>query len=227
MHSKHLKTRSDRLGVRLRKTSPMQACAATSGPNRSPGSREARHSLHQPRSKWERSLHRASFLTHAQEQAERLPLHRLPPASPQKGSFSEKTPLGQLGLEERPEKLQQEDPPPIQLDMCKFELEDESCNHRVQLEKALEAMQQAVHSLAAKLAKAKASKQDDNNNNNNNNNDNTTNNTHTTTTGTTTIPTTITTTTTTTTRAVESRACKASTLTKPIQNQNQIWMERA
>ena len=178
MHSKHLKTRSDRLGVRLRKTSPMQACAATSGPNRSPGSREARHSLHQPRSTWERSLHRASFLRQAQEQAERLPLHRLPPASPQKDSFSEKTPLGHFGLEERTGKLQEKDPPPHQLDLEQFELGDESCNHRVQLRKALAAMQQAVHSLAAKLAKAKASKQDDNNNNNDETTTNNNNNQH-------------------------------------------------
>ena len=68
--------------------------------------------------------------------------------------------------------------------MYKFELEDESCNQRVQLEKALEAMQQAVHSLAAKLARAKASKQDDNSNNNNdetttNNNNNNQHNNHT------------------------------------------------
>ena len=117
MHSKHLKTRSDRLGVRLRKTSPMQACAATSGPNRSPGSREARHSLHQPRSTWERSLHRASFLRQAQEQAERLPLHRLPPASPQEDSFTEQPPLGHFGLEEQTGKLQNNALPPTQLEL--------------------------------------------------------------------------------------------------------------
>ena len=70
-------------------------------------------------------------------------------------SFSEKTPLGHFGLEEQTGKLQQEDPPPNQLDLDKFELEDDSCNHRVQLREALEAMHQAVHSLDAKLAKAK------------------------------------------------------------------------
>ena len=115
----------------------------------------------------------------AQKRAVRLSSDRPSPAFPEspQESFSEKTPLGQLGLEERPEKLQQEDPPPHQLDLDKFELENGSCNHRVQLRKALEAMHQAVHSLDAKLAKAdKSSKQNNSNNNNNNNNNNNSNN---------------------------------------------------
>ena len=115
----------------------------------------------------------------AQKQDESLPVHRLAPSTTQKSpqeSFSAKTPLGHLGLEEQTGKLQDEDPPPTQLELDKLELEDDSCNQRVQLEKAIKAMQQAVHSLAAKLAKAKASKQDDNNNNNNNNDETTTTN---------------------------------------------------
>ena len=131
---------------------------------------------HQPRSTWARSLHRASFLRQVQEQAERLPLHRLPPAFTQKDSFSEKTPLGHFGFEEQTGKLQKKDPPPTQLDLDKFELENDSCNHRVQLRKALEAMHQAVHSLDAKLAKADESSKQNNNNNNNNNDNTTTNN---------------------------------------------------
>ena len=101
-----------------------------------------------------------------QKQAVRLSSDRSSPAWTQevpRESFSEKTPLGQLGLEERPEKLQQEDPPPTQLDMYKLELE----HKMLQLERAMAQMHQAVHSLDAKLAKAKASKQDANNNNNN------------------------------------------------------------
>ena len=166
----------------------------------------------------------------AQKRAVRLSSDRPSPALTQKApieSFSEKTPLGQLGLEERTREASTEKTlPPTSLTLTSLSLRMRSCNHRVQLRKALEAMHQAVHSLDAKLAKAKASKQNDNNNNNNNNM--TTQQPPTTPTSTTTIPTTITTTTTTTTtRTVESRACKASTLTKPIQSQNQTWMERA
>ena len=102
----------------------------------------------------------------AQKRARRLLLHKLPPALPKKKRREpEKAPLKLGAFEEVPRTQLQEDPPLIQLELDKLELEDESCNHRVQLRKALEAMQQAVHSLAAKLAKAKASKQDDNNNN--------------------------------------------------------------
>ena len=143
------------------------------------------------------SLHRASFLRHAQKRAVRLPLHRLPPASPaRKRRVPEKAPPKLCALEEETRTQLQKDPPPHQLDLDKFELENGSCNHRVQLRKALEAMHQAVHSLDAKLAKAdKSSKQNNNNNNNNNNNDDNTTTTNNMTTSTTTIPTTITTTT--------------------------------
>ena len=64
------------------------------------------------------------------------------------------------------------------LNLISLSLKNESCNHRVQLREALEAMQQAVHSLAAKLAKANASKQDDNNNNNDKTTTNNNNNQH-------------------------------------------------
>ena len=176
MHSKHLKTRSDRLGVRLRETSPLPLWRPPPCRQSYPAKVKPLQSEHQPRTTWERSLYRASFLRQAQEQAERLPLHRLPPALTQEDSFTEQTPLGHFGLEEQTGKLQNNALPPTQLELDKLELEDDSCNQRVQLREALEAMQQAVHSLAAKLAKAKASKQDDNNNNNNNDETTTNNN---------------------------------------------------
>ena len=133
--------------------------------------------VHQPRSTRERSLYRTSFLRQVLKQTVRLPFHRLPPAfrSRMLGE-PEKDPLKLCAFEEETRPQHDKTLPPTQLDMYKLELEDESCNHRVQLERALRAMQQAVHSLAAKLAKAKASKQDDNNNNNNNNDETTTNN---------------------------------------------------
>ena len=89
----------------------------------------------------------------------------------------EKAPPKLCALEEETRSQLHKDPPPHQLDLDKFELESDSCNHRVQLRKALEAMHQAVHSLDAKLAKANASKQNDNNHNNNNNTTNNNNNT--------------------------------------------------
>ena len=172
--SKHLKTRSNRL---VRETSPMPLWRPPPCRQLYPAKVKPLQSEHQQRSTREKSLDRPSFPRKAQEQAERLPLHRLPPALPQEDNFTVQTPPGHFGLEEQTGKLQNKDPPPTQLELDKLELENDSCNQRVQLRNALEAMQQAVHSLAAKLAKAKASKQDDNNNNNNNN-DNTTNNTH-------------------------------------------------
>ena len=94
-------------------------------------------------------------------------------------------------------------PPPTQLDHDKLELGNDSWNHRVQLREAIEAMQQAVHSLVAKLDGQQGptndtdnNKNDDNNNNHNNNHNNNPNNTNTITTPTTT----------TTTKAVESLA---------------------
>ena len=133
---------------------------------------------HHSRSKRERSLHRASFLRQVLKQAVRLPLHRLPPAFKTRMlGEPEKDPLKLCAFEEGTRPQLDKTLPPTQLDLDKIELEDESCNQRVQLRKALEAMHQAVHSLDAKLAKAKASKQDDNNNNNTNNNDNNNNTT--------------------------------------------------
>ena len=160
MHSKHCQTRSYRLGIG-RKTSPMPLWRPPPCRHSYPAKVKPLQGVHHPRSNWDRNLHRASFLRMPQKQAVRLSSDRSSPAWTQEvpiESFSEKTPLGQLGLEERPEKLQQEDPPPTQLDMYKLELE----HKMLQLERAMAQMHQAVHSLDAKLAKAKASKQEDN-----------------------------------------------------------------
>ena len=175
MHSKHCKIRSDRLGLG-RATSPMPVLRPQGDRLLYPVHPMPLNTVHQPRSKWARSLHRASFRRHAQKRAVRLPLHRLPPASTiRKRRVPEKAPPKLCALEEETRSQLHKDPPPHQLDLDKFELASGSCNHRVQLRKALEAMHQAVHSLDAKLAKAdESSKQ--NNNNNNNNDETTTNN---------------------------------------------------
>ena len=180
-----LSTRSIRLGSRETPLAAKLGCPQVDR-SLSPGQPDARSSLQlhnnlgggagtdQPS---RGSLHRASFLRHAQKQAVRLPLHRLPPASPtRKRRVPEKVPPKLCALEEETRSQLQKDPPPTQLDLDKFELENDSCNHRVQLRKALEAMHQAVHSLDAKLAKADESSKQNNNNNNNNNDDTTTNN---------------------------------------------------
>ena len=74
-------------------------------------------------------------------------------------------------------------PPPTQLELDKLELEHDSWDHRVQLRDAIEAMQQAVHSLVAKLDGQQGPTNDNDNNrnddNNNNNNYNNHNNNHT------------------------------------------------
>ena len=76
-------------------------------------------------------------------------------------------------------------PPPTQLDHDKLELGNDSWNHRIQLRDAIEAMQQAVHSLVARLDGQQGptndndnNKNDDNNNSHNNNHTNNTNNTN-------------------------------------------------
>ena len=119
MHSKHCQTRSYRLGIG-RKTSPMPLWRPPPCRQSYPAKVKPLQGVHQPRSKGKRNLHRASFLRirMPQKQAVRLSSDRSSPAWTQevpRESFSEKTPLGQLGLEERPEKLQQEDPPPPSL----------------------------------------------------------------------------------------------------------------
>ena len=179
MHSKHLKTRSNRL---VRKTSPMPVLRPRSDRSTYPVHSKPLSAEHQSRSKRERSLHRASFLRQVLKQAARLPLHRLPPAFKTRMlGEPEKDPLKLCAFEEGTRPQLDKPLPLTQLDLDKIELEDESCNQRVQLRKALEAMHQAVHSLDAKLAKAKASKQDDTNNNNNDKTttDNNNNNQHT------------------------------------------------
>ena len=103
------------------------------------------------------SLRDASVAT--QEPAESFPAYRVAPAN----SFRKV-------------------PPPTQLDHDKLELEHDSWNHRVQLRDAIEAMQQAVHSLVAKLdGQHRPTNNNDNNKNddNNNNNYNNHNNNHT------------------------------------------------
>ena len=102
-----------------------------------------------------------------------LPDHRLAPASPQNSpgeSLSERTPLSQLGSEEQTgQKLQEQDPPPTQLDSDKLELK----HMMLQLLDAIANLHQAVHSLGAELATNCAKHSDDNKNNNNNHNNNT------------------------------------------------------
>ena len=106
------------------------------------------------------SLRDAGFTT--QEPAESFPAHRVAPAN---------------GFRKVP--------PPTQLDHDKLELGNDSWNHRVQLREAIEAMQQAVHGLVAKLDGQQGptndndnNKNDDNNNSHNNNHTNNTNNTN-------------------------------------------------
>ena len=67
-------------------------------------------------------------------------------------------------------------PPPTQLDHDKLELGNDSWNHRVQLRDAIEAMQQAVHSLVAKLDGQQGPTNENDNNTNDNNNTNNHNN---------------------------------------------------
>ena len=103
------------------------------------------------------SLRDAGFTT--QEPAESFPAYRVAPAN---------------GFRKVP--------PPTQFDHDKLELGNNSWNHSVQLRDAIEAMQQAVHSLVAKLDGQQGPTNDNDNNtnddNNNNDNDNNNNNTN-------------------------------------------------
>ena len=155
MHSKHFKIRSDRLGLG-RETSPMPVLRPQGDRLLYPVHPMPLSAVHQPRSKWARSLHRASFRRHAQKRAVRLPLHRLPPASPaRKRRVPEKAPPKLCALEEETRSQLHKDPPPHQLDLDKFELENGSCNHRVQLRKALEANAPSSAQLGCKACKSK------------------------------------------------------------------------
>ena len=94
-------------------------------------------------------------------------------------SLGEKAPLEHFALEGETTKLRVPPPNPEQLDNDKLELdefEQNSCTHRGQLRRALRAMHQAVHSLAANLDGQQRPTSNENNNNNNNNNNNHTNN---------------------------------------------------
>ena len=175
-----LSTRSNRLG--LRETTPAGKLGSPGSTDKSsPCRSDARSSFQHPQ--YNLGLRRGgagrvdqpsrrslgtSFP--AQKLAVSLPDHRLAPASPQnspKESLSERTPLSQLGSEEQTgQKLQEQDPPPTQLDSDKLELK----HMMLQLLDAIANLHQAVHSLGAELATNCAKHSDDNKNNNNNNN---------------------------------------------------------
>ena len=169
MHSKqHQTPRSEN----LRETLPLQSLSAPGASMASSLTRctDANSSLQLPQhnlggATWDMtrgsmSLRDASVAT--QEPAASFPAYRVAPAN----SFRKV-------------------PPPAQLDHDQLELGHDSWNHSVQLRDAIEAMQQAVHSLVAKLDGQHEptnnndnNTNDDNNNNHNNNHTNNTNNTN-------------------------------------------------
>ena len=187
----HCQTRSDN----HRETTPVQSLQAPTLPI--PGSGDDQASLHHPRSKGLRDAFRKhsqdSLGRHLQDSSGSLPCHRSAPDLVLKQGFrslGEKTPFEHLALEGETTKLREvPSPTPLeQLDGDKLELdefEQDSWTHRGQLTRALRAMHQAVHSLAAKLDGQQRptsdndnNTNDDNNNNHNNNNTNNTTNTN-------------------------------------------------
>ena len=127
------------------------------------------------------SLQEASLGRQAQDTAASLPSHRSAPAfvleQDQTKGLSEKALPEHFALEEETSKLRERHPPTQlkQLDGDKLELDElehDSWNHRVQLRDAIGAMQQAVHSLVAKLEGQQGPTNDNDNNNNNANNNN-------------------------------------------------------
>ena len=135
------------------------------------------------------SLQEASLGRHFQDSSGSLP-HRSAPDLVLEQSFRRSLDAKALpehfALEGETTKLRKVPPPtPLeQLDRDKLELdnlEQDSCTHRGQLRRALEAMHQAVHSLVTKLDGQQRPTNDNDNNtnddNNNNHNNNHTNNT--------------------------------------------------
>ena len=185
----HCQIRSDR--HKIRETSPVRSLRAPDLPNLSPGKVEASSSFHQSRSKG-KSLQEASLGRYFQGNSGSLPFHRSAPdlalEQLDRRSLDAKALPEHFALEGETTKLRKvPSPNPLQLDRDKLELdefEQDSWTHRGQLTKALAAMQQAVHSLIAKLdgqqgpTNNNENNTNDNNNNHNKHNHNNTNNTN-------------------------------------------------
>ena len=144
MHSKHLKTRSDRLGPKETPLAAKLGCPQVARTS-SPEQLEARSSLQlhnnlgggagkdQPS---RGSLHRASFTRMAQKRARRLLLHKLPPALPKKKRREpEKAPLKLGAFEEVPRTQLQEDPPSYSLNLISLSLKTRAATTEFSLEK--------------------------------------------------------------------------------------------
>ena len=184
----HCQNRIDRL--RYRETAPVHSLQAPAPPTLSPGRGEDQASVHQPRSNGQREASRKLSLQGLQEahsgrpfqsDSGSLPHHRSAPDRALEQNFRRslgaKAPLEQLALEGETTKLTKVPPPtPEQLDSDKLELGDDSWIYGIQLAEAIAEMQQAVHSLVAKLGGQEPTNDDDNNTNDDNNNNHTNNN---------------------------------------------------
>ena len=134
--------------------------------------------LPHPRSKG--SLQEASLGRQTQDLDGSFSSYRVAPSSvlrqEQTESLGVKAPLEHIALEGETTKLTRVPPPTPQLDRHKLELEDDSWIYGIQLAEALAKMQQAVHSLVAKLGGQEPTNDDNNNTNDDNNNNHTNNN---------------------------------------------------
>ena len=173
----HLQNRSNR--CKYRETAPLQACVPPTCRSYHPAVSKPAQACEQPRSTRD-SLQEASLGRQAQNLDGSFSSYRVAPSSvlrqEQTESLDVKAPLEHIALEGETTKLTRVPPPTPQLDRDKLELEDESWIYGIQLAEALAKMQQAVHSLVAKLGGQEPTNDDNNNTNDDNNNNHTNNN---------------------------------------------------